>query len=372
MDFSFTEPQQDLVELAARVFGDRVTVDTLRQAEAGTARFDPALWATLAETGLLGVALPEDVGGSGGGVTELCLILVEAGRRLAPVPLVPTLALAAGPIATAGTEEQRRRLLGSVIEGRAVLSAAFAEPRTMAADGPVRASVTDTGIELHGAVGLVPAATIADAVLVPAEADAGPLVAVVDPKDPRVRLTAQRTSGRDTAGRLDLDGVPVAAESILGAIGDGQRIVELGRQRGRIAHVALALGVLEEALRETAEYTSTRVQFDRPIATFQAVGHRCADCYIDVEGVRLTLWQALWRLDAGMDASLEVDVAAFWAAEAAHRVAHAAVHLHGGMGVATEHTTHRYFLAAKQIEFALGGATDRLLAIGRQLADTPA
>ena len=153
---------------------------------------------------------------------------------------------------------------------------------------------------------------------------------------------------------------------------DGRRIIEWISERATIGLVALQLGITEQALADTAEYTKTRVQFERPIATFQAVGHRCADSYIDTEGVRLTLQQAAWRLSEGLPAAVEVEVAKFWAAEAGHRVAHAAVHIHGGMGVATEHTIHRYFIWAKQVEFMLGGATEQLLRIGAQLAAEPA
>jgi alkylation response protein AidB-like acyl-CoA dehydrogenase len=129
--------------------------------------------------------------------------------------------------------------------------------------------------------------------------------------------------------------------------------------------------VLERALELTAEYASTREQFERPIGSFQAVAQRLADGYIDVKGLRLTLTQAAWRLDENLPAGNEVATAAFWAADAGHRVAHTTVHIHGGVGIDTDHPAHRYFLAAKQIEFAVGGATSQLLRIGRELADTP-
>jgi acyl-CoA dehydrogenase len=129
------------------------------------------------------------------------------------------------------------------------------------------------------------------------------------------------------------------------------------------------LGVTERALEATAQYTKERVQFDRAIATFQAVGHRCADCYIDVEGIRLTLWQAIYGVENDAEThQLDVETAKFWAAEGGHRVAHAVVHLHGGMGIATEYFIHRYFAHAKQIEFMLGGATEQAVRIGSQLA----
>ena len=110
------------------------------------------------------------------------------------------------------------------------------------------------------------------------------------------------------------------------------------------------------------------MQFGRPIGSFQAVAQRLADAYIDVEAVRLTMWQAAWRLAAGLPAETEVATAKFWAADAGHRVAHAAVHVHGGVGIDIDHPLHRYFVAAKRAEFELGGATAQLRRIGAALA----
>ncbi len=130
--------------------------------------------------------------------------------------------------------------------------------------------------------------------------------------------------------------------------------------------------MLERALELTSEYAREREQFDRPIGSFQAVSSRLADGYIDVKGLRLTLTQAAWRLSEDLPADVEVSTAAFWAADAGHRVAHTTVHVHGGVGIDLDHPVHRYFLAAKQTEFAVGSATGQLLRIGRELADTPA
>jgi alkylation response protein AidB-like acyl-CoA dehydrogenase len=130
-------------------------------------------------------------------------------------------------------------------------------------------------------------------------------------------------------------------------------------------------GVTRRALDLTAQYTKERKQFDRVIASFQAVSQRAGDAYIDTEAVRLTAWQAAWRLDAGLPAAAEVATAAFWAADAGQRVVHAAVHLHGGVGVDRSYPLHRCFLWAKQLELALGGATPSLVRLGRLLADEP-
>jgi alkylation response protein AidB-like acyl-CoA dehydrogenase len=130
-------------------------------------------------------------------------------------------------------------------------------------------------------------------------------------------------------------------------------------------------GVCASALELTAEYTKTRVQFEKPIATFQAVGQRAADAYVDTEAIRLTAWQAAARLAAGLSASSEVAIAKYWAAEGGQRVVHAASHLHGGVGVDREYPLHRYFLMTKHIELTLGGATEQLLQLGATLAAEP-
>jgi alkylation response protein AidB-like acyl-CoA dehydrogenase len=130
--------------------------------------------------------------------------------------------------------------------------------------------------------------------------------------------------------------------------------------------------VCERAVELTAEYSKIRVQFERPIATFQAVGQRLADAYIDAEGIRLTLWQAAWRLSEDLPADTEIDTAKFWASDAGHRIAHTAVHIHGGVGIDLDYPLHRYFIAAKHTEFSLGTATDHLRSIGATLAAEPA
>jgi alkylation response protein AidB-like acyl-CoA dehydrogenase len=134
---------------------------------------------------------------------------------------------------------------------------------------------------------------------------------------------------------------------------------------------AAQLGVVERALEMTAEYARSRVQFGKPIGSFQAVSQRLADAYIDVEALRLTMWQAAWLLAEERPAGAEVATAGFWAAEAGHRVLHTAVHVHGGVGIDVEYPLHRYFLAAKYHEFLLGGATAQLLALASTTRGEP-
>jgi 3-oxocholest-4-en-26-oyl-CoA dehydrogenase beta subunit len=374
MDFSFTEEEQDVAELSRRILEDKVTHERLTEIESRDGpRFDPELWRALADADLLGVGLPQDSGGTGLGLLAQCLVLEQVGRTLAPVPVLPSILMGAMAITQHGTANQRDEWVRPAATGETILTAALAEPVSSERQRPATTARRDgSGWRLDGTKTAVPAATIADVMLVPATiADGGAGVFLVDRSAQGLTVTPQQLTTGDVAGHIDLDGVMVGDDALLGADQEGSALASL-LDLTTVGLCTLQLGVTERALDETAEYTKNRVQFERPIATFQAVGHRCADAYIDVEGIRLTLWQAIWRLSERLPASLEIETAKFWAAEGGHRVAHAVVHLHGGMGVATEYFIHRYFLHAKQLEFMLGGATEQALRIGAKLAAQPA
>ena len=373
MDFGRSEEQDEVAALARRICDDKATVARLREIEeAPGERFDRDLWAALADAGLLGVALPADLGGSGLGLIEQCLVLEAVGAAVAPVPVLASIAMGALPIAAFGGDALRQRWIPDAVAGTAILTAALAEPMNRWPERPATTATPDGDAwRLDGVKTCVPAGTIAHAVVVPATVGDGGVATFVVPTDAAgLGIEAQRVTNRDTEARLTLEGVAVTAADRLGSAEDGADILTWIIERATVALCAQAAGVVGRALELTAAYTKEREQFGRPIATFQAVGQRAADAYIDVEATRLVLWQAAWKLSEGLPASTEVEVAKFWAAEAAHRVAHTAVHLHGGTGVDIDHPIHRYFIAAKELEFTLGGATDQLLRIGANLAAT--
>jgi alkylation response protein AidB-like acyl-CoA dehydrogenase len=216
------------------------------------------------------------------------------------------------------------------------------------------------GGRLHGVKLAVPVATAAAAVVT--SADGG--LFLVDPRGPGVTLERQEVTNHEARFLMTLDGAPAEA------LGDHTALAWLVR-RARLALCSMQVGVTDRALRMTAEYTSTREQFGRPLSAFQAVSQRAADAYVDVEGIRLTTQAALWRLTAGQEAAADdaIAVAKFWAAEAGQRVVHAAQHLHGGVGVDVSYPLHRSFLWAKELELSLGGATQQLLAVGEWIAE---
>jgi len=380
MDFDFTEEQQAVSESAAAVFGGMAGSARVAEVEQTPDRFDDALWAELARANLLGLAVPEEHGGSGLGLTEVCLVLEQQGRVVAPVPLWATAVLGALPVARFGTPEQRARWLPAVVSGEARLSAALSEVAASAHPHPAVVARRDgAGWRLSGTVRAVPQAHVADRVLVPARADqaGGPVVvALLDPSGPGVALERAVTTDRQIHPHLTLDGARVDDAEVLGGpdggaadgADDGSGVLLWMLDRARAGLCAIQLGVTEEAVQRAAAYLNERHQFGRPLSTFQGTMLRAADAYIDTEAIRVTTWQAAWRIDAGLPAAEEVAVAHWWASEAGQRVVHATQHLHGGLGADIEYPIHRYFLWGKQIELMLQGPSAELARLGSMVA----
>jgi alkylation response protein AidB-like acyl-CoA dehydrogenase len=368
MDFAFSDEQSGVRDLAREILARETTPELLKALEAAGEEHSPALWSKLAEANLLGIAVPERLGGMGLSLLELCSLLVEVGRAVAPVPVLPALALAGLALDRAGSEAQRERWLAPLARGEALLSVATIDAESADPAAPAtRARRTDAGFVLTGGKRGVALAASAQRVLVPASTPAGPRVFLVDPRAPGVSLTRQLGSGRRP--RFDLELADAPADDVLG--GEAADAAPLLRWLADVALVALAatqLGVSERALEITAGYVKQRVQFGAPIGSFPAVQHRCADAWIDLEALRWTTWRAAWKLAHGESAHREALVAKFWAAEAGSRIATATQHLHGGMGVDLDYPIHRYFLWSKALELEHGGATPQLVRLGRELA----
>ena len=380
MDFDLSDEQQATIDLAAKLLGDKATPEAIRALETGggpaaAERFDRGLWGAMADAGLLGIAVPAEHGGAGLGVLELCLVLEEVGRRTAPVPALAALALGGLPVARFGSDAQQAALLPGLAAGTTILTAALTEPlgdvarpTTTATRGDGGDSGDSGGWVLDGTRTNVPAGMVADAILVPATTGGGDVAVFVVPAGaPGVGRRRQDTTSGTPEALVTLDGVRLGDDAVLGPV-DGGTVLRFLLEHATVAACAVVAGLTAEAVRMTGEYTTAREQFGRPIATFQAVGQRAADAYVDAHAIRLTMLQAAWRLAAGAPADREVAVAKYWAAAGGQRVVHAAQHLHGGMGVDRDYPLHRYFLLAKQLELYLGGASRQLVALGRLLA----
>lgn len=369
MDLAFSPDQEALAALARDVFAGHVTTDRLKEVEAGPERFDRTLWAELARANLLGAGIAEEYGGIGGDIIEVNLLLEQGGAFVAPVPLWPALSLGALPLSRFGSADLKAVFLPRVASGQAVLSAALTEP----AGDPLRPAATATwegdAWRLEGVKSSVPAAHIAERVLVPARTGEETGVFLLDARAGGVVAEQQRGTSGEILTRLELDGAAVPEAEVLVEPGSDPSALAWIVDVAMTGMCSLQVGLAERALKLTAEYVSEREQFGRPLATFQAVQQRAADCYIDVESMRWTMWQAAWRLSEGLPATEEVAIAKFWASDGGHRVLAAAQHLHGGIGVDIEYPLHRYTLTSKQLEMTLGGATQQLARLGDLMAE---
>ena len=375
MNFDLSDEQTVVADLAKQIFEGHASVERVKDIERNHGGHDPALWAELAKANLLGLCLPEDEGGSGFGLVELCLILEQQGRRVAPVPLWPTLVLGALAIAEFGTPAQKQALLPGVIAGDVVLTAALSEPGADDAMQPsVTATATADGWMLHGFKPSVPAAQIADRVLVPARQDDGSIgVFLVQPSAPGVTVTPVQSTSHQPHAHLDLD-TTVDEVDRLGGLSDGtdetdgeiqlRFIVE----RALVGLCALQLGVCTAATEQTAVYASNRTQFGKPLSTFQGVAHQAADAFILTQPMQVTMLQAAWRLTHVLSSRQEVLIAKYWASEGGQKVVHLCQHLHGGMGSDIDYPIHRYFLWGVQIETTLGAGSVQLARLGELIA----
>ena len=336
MDWSFTDEQEQIAALTRQILERELTEERMRSA----GPFDEALWTTLSEAGVLDPSL---------GLVEFCRVLVEIGRAVAPVPAAASVtaakAGASGKLPTLALSEE--------------LNPHIEHPTT-------RAAADGDAFLIRGTKTTVPSGAYADSFVVSAALEDGEAALFAVPRDAQgLEVREQVVTNSDREATLDLND---ARGELLGRADSLKQAID----SFDVARCAVQLGVCERALELTAEYAKTRVQFERPIATFQAVGQRLADAFIDVESIRLTLWQAVWRLSEGLPADVEIETAKFWAADAGHRVAHTAVHIHGGVGIDLDYPLHRYFVAAKRTEFGAGPSTENLVSIGRALADEPA
>lgn len=371
MDFSLNEEQLAVQEAATQILTDTCAPEVLRAVEREPEWFHRRLWQALADADLLGLCVPEGVGGAGRGIVEASVLLEAAGRAVAPIPLWATLSavLAIGDL---GTDEQIDRWLRGVAEGERVLAMALEEQGTTARAPYVQAVRTGASWKLDGTKAAVVAAHLAASLVVTArDGDGTPRAFVVAADAPGVRVERQDTFSHEPQAVVHLHEVTVdAADELVGegtpwAAGVVDHVVDLAT----VGLCALAAGVAEGGLRRTAAYVTERQQFGRPVGSFQAVGHRAADCYIDAEAMRLTVLLAASAVAAAGPAAREVAIAKYWAAWGGRRVGHAALHLHGGISIDLDYPIHRYFLWSKQLELRLGAATEQLEALGSAIAD---
>ncbi len=332
MDFTPTEEQVAVHGLATDLFA------TATHPGLGVEGFDTDLWAKLVEGGLLGLSVREELGGGGLPLAVSAVVAEAAGKAAGRVPVVPVLTVL--PLL------EDAALIGQVLAGTAIVVPA------LQADG-WNGGVTAADGTLTGTQVAVAWAPEASHLLVAAS---GALY-LVETKD--VALEPVRTSSLEPTATVTFDGAPGTALSAT---------VADALARHTLLTCSYGVGVAEAALLIAAQHVSTREQFGKPLAAFQAITYQVADCYIDVEAMRLTAAQAVWRLDQGLDHAEQTAIAAYWGSDGIQHVVSKAVHLHGGLGVDISYPLHKWFLIGKVLELSLGGAQRTLEELGGLLA----
>lgn len=359
MDLGLNETQQ-MLKNSAREFLQAECPDTyVRAMEEDERGYTPEMWQKIAEQGWLGLIFPEQYGGVGLSFLDLSVLLEETGRALLPGPLFSTIVMGGMAIMDAGSEAQKQELLPQIGEGQLIVTLALTEPsaRWDAAGVETNATQSGDGWTLNGTKLFVPNAHVADTYVIAARTGAGErdITLFIVPSDAAgVSQTLLKTIASDRQSEIVLDNVALPASAALGEVNKGWDTIEKALAWGAIGKCAEMVGGAEQVLEMTVEYAKQRTQFGRPIGSFQAIQHHCANMATDVEGSRYITYQAAWLLSEGEEASQEVAMAKAWVSDAYRRICALGHQCHGAIGFTKEHNMQLYSRRAKAAELAFG------------------
>ena len=372
MDLALSEIQQMLKTSAREVLAREFPFEAVRSMEEDARGYTPELWRSMSELGWLGLVVPEEYGGAEGSFLDLGMLLEEMGRALTPGPFFSTVALGALTVMDAGGEAMQSKLLPGIANGETIMTMAVTEESGGFGPEEIRLQAERQGEEfvLSGRKLFVPDAHVADYVIVAArtsegaDATEGITLFVVPMNEKGITVTPHRTMALEKQSRLEFDGVRLPANSALETVDEGWPALQRTLQRAATAKGLEMVGGAEAVLDMTLEYLKDRVQFGRPVGTFQALQHHCANMAIDVEGSRYAVYQAAYRISEGLPASREVSVAKAWVSDAYMRVCATAVQCHGAVGFTAEHNLQLFTRRARVQEqlYGDGGFHRRRLA----------
>ena len=362
MNLDLTE-EQEMLRTAARDFLARECPKTLvRQLEEDKKGYSPELWRKMAELGWMGLVLPEEYGGMGMGFMDLVILLEEMGRNIVPGPFFSTVVLGSLPILAAGTEEQKKEFLPKVVSGEMILTMALTEPnaRYDAKGVETRAMARGDNFVINGTKLFVENAHNADYIICvtrtreQAASENGITLFLVDAKSPGIKCEVMPTIGAEKLCEVVLDNVKVPKKNMLGELHQGWPIAAKTIEQASVAKCAEMVGGADASLDMTLAYVKERVQYGRPIGSFQVIQHYCANMWTKVTTSRNILYLAAWKLAEGIPASRDVAVAKAWINEAYKFVTERAVQCHGAIGITREHDIGLYYRRAKAGELAFG------------------
>ena len=372
MDLGLDEAQQ-MLKSAARAFLEAECPDSyVRAMEQDERGYTPELWQKMAEQGWLGLMIPEKYGGVELSFLDLAILLEEMGKSMLPGPFFSTVVMATMTILDSGSEEQKRDLLPRIAEGQLILALALLEPTARwDADG-IKTTAKRKGEDyvINGTKLFVLNANVSDYLIVAARMsetkDDISLFLVPNDAD-GISSTMLKTIALDKQSEVLFEDVTVAASALIGEHGKGWDTIRKVLQWGAVGKCAEMVGGSQQVLDMTVEYVQQRVQFGRPIGSFQAIQHHCANMATDVEGIRYIAYQAAWRLSEELPSEREVALAKAWVSEAYRRVCALGHQCHGAIGFTKEHNMQLYSRRAKAAELAFGDSDFHLESVAQAI-----
>jgi alkylation response protein AidB-like acyl-CoA dehydrogenase len=354
MDLDFTPEQEMLRDAVAGVSARHCGLDVVRAMEDDPIGYSDAFWTQLGELGLLGMTLPEEYGGSAMSMLDGVVVYTELGRALAPSPHFVSSVMSAGVLAAAGSAAQRDEWLPKISAGEAIITPAWLEPH--GGFGPQGVQLTATadgdGWRLDGVKRHVAFARAADRLLVLARTAEGPSFFLVDPGAPGVALTQLMSISSDTQYRVDFEGVPVGADSLVGAAGDAWATWDAVMHDGIVLLAAQAVGGAQYAHAISTQYSKDRFQFDKPLGAFQSIAHYLSDGITAVDGAETLVWEAAWARTEGHGMRALAPMAKLFACQTFRDVTATAQQIFGGVGFTLEYDIQLYFRRAKQLQIS--------------------
>ncbi len=357
MDLSLT-PSQEALKSDAREFFERECPTSLvREMERDERGYSADMWERMAALGWMGLPLPERYGGSGGSLTDLAVLLEEFGRALVPGPFFNSVAIVGLTILDAGSEGQKADILPRIADGSLIATAALLEEDARYLPEAIAMSIErrDGESVLNGTKMFVEYANSADLTLTPVRNSEGCLALALIPASAHgISATSLDSIARDRQFALRFEDVSLPADAILGGDGDGWPALKRALDRASMLHCAQSVGGAQRVLEMTVDYTKQRVQFDRPIASFQSVQHDCADMVIAIDSARLAVYQAITRIEDGQDADKEIALAKTLANHAYKWTTLTAQQVHGGIAFMEEYDLQLWTRRAKVAELKFG------------------
>jgi alkylation response protein AidB-like acyl-CoA dehydrogenase len=364
MDLSLTE-EQELLQNSARDFLRQECPTThVRAMEEDETGYSPELWKQIADLGWAGLMFPEQYGGSGYSFIELCVLMEEFGRALLPSPFHSTVLTFGLPILFGGSDAQKQRYLPAIASGKLLGTLALTEPSASfePAGVSVRAESRSGTFVINGTKLFVLNAHTADELLVAVRTrdsggpENGISLLLVPGTATGVEITPLQTIASDRQCEVEFRNVEVGADALVGKVHEGWPLLKKTIDHATVAKCAEMVGIAQVAFDMAVDYAKNRVQFGRPIGSFQAIKHKCSDMIIDVDGSRFITYRAAWCLAEGLEAAKEIAMAKAWTSDACRRVCAQAHQIHGGIGFTKEYDLQLYFRRAKQGEVFYGDA----------------